>query len=413
MKKEKPDINKPELVCPAGDWRSLITAVDSGADSIYFGIKGLNMRAKADNFDISQLPKIMDYLHRHGKKGYLALNVVVMNQELDKTRRFLEEAKANRVDAVILWDMAVLSMAREMGLTVHLSTQASVSNSMALAMYANLGVKRVVLARECTIKDIRRIIGEINDQGIACQIEAFVHGAMCVSVSGRCFLSSYTFGNSANKGQCRQPCRREFVIKDTNKKSRSEFILGNDYVLSPKDLCTIDFIDLLIQSGIHSFKIEGRMRSEEYIKIVVSSYRRAIDAYFDGQWNDQLKEELKIRLASVYNREFSTGFYFGKPVDWNTANYQKSHEKIFLGEVTNYYQRIGVAELLIRNEQLNRGDTLLFLGNSTPATFAVAHEMQREHQEVTQALRGEPVAVKIPFKVRRNDQVYLWREKKD
>lgn len=406
MKKQK-----PELVCPAGDWRSLITAVDSGADSIYFGIKGLNMRAKADNFDISQLPKIMEYLHRHGKKGYLALNVIIMNHELEKARRFLEEARANQVDAVILWDMAVLSMARELGLTIHLSTQASVSNSAALAVYAGLGVKRAVLARECELKDIRRIIQSMETGELNCQVEAFVHGAMCVSVSGRCFMSSYTFGKSANKGQCRQPCRREFVIKDTNKKSRSEFILGSDYVLSPKDLCTIDFIDLLIDSGIHSFKIEGRMRSEEYIKLVVSSYRRAIDAYFDGEWTDELKEKLKIKLASVYNREFSTGFYFGKPVDWNTADYRKSHEKIFLGEVTNYYQRIGVAELLIRNEQLNKGDRLLFLGNSTPATFAVAEEMQREHQEVTQALRGEPVAVKIPFKVRRNDQVYLWREK--
>jgi putative protease len=403
---------KPELVCPAGDWRSLITAVDSGADSVYFGIKGLNMRAKADNFDLSQLPKVMDYLHSHGKKGYLALNVIVMNHELDKVRRFLEEAKTNHVDAVILWDLAVLSIAKELDLTIHLSTQASVSNSEALALYADLGVKRAVLARECTLKDIRRIIGDIEARHIPCQVEAFVHGAMCVSVSGRCFMSAFTFGKSANKGECRQPCRREFVIKDTNKKSRSEFILGSDYVLSPKDLCTIDFIDQLIEAGIHSFKIEGRMRSEEYIKITVSSYRQAIDAYFEGKLTETLKEELKVHLATVYNRDFSTGFYFGKPVDWNTANYQKSYEKIFLGEVTNYYQRIGVAELLIRNEQLNRGDQLLIMGKSTPATFASAEEMQQYHQEVTVVKRGEPVAVKLPFKVRRNDQVYLWREKK-
>jgi putative protease len=405
------DVKKPELVCPAGDWSSLVTAVESGADSVYFGIKGLNMRARAGNFDVSQLKKIMQFLHQQDKKGYLALNTIVMDRQVDKAAKILKEAKAADIDAVILWDMAVLSLARELDLPIHLSTQASTANATALEFYAGLGVQRAVLARECTLTDIAKVIQKIKEKNIACHIEAFIHGAMCVSVSGRCFLSTHAFGKSANQGECRQPCRREFVIKDT--KDESEFVLGNDYLLSPKDLCTVDFIDRLIETGIHAFKIEGRMRAVEYIKVVVSTYRRAIDACFDGTLTDDLKEELKIQLATVYNRGFSTGFYFGKPVDWNTRNYQKSYEKIFLGDVVNYYRKIGVAEILVRNEQLKAGDQLLVIGKNTPATFACAEHLQQDHRFVGGAKRGEAVAVKLPFKVRRNDRVFLWREKEE
>jgi U32 family peptidase len=405
------NIKKPELVCPAGDWRSLITAVESGADSVYFGIKGINMRARANNFDLSQLNKIMDYLHQNSCKGYLALNVIIMNNQLEKIAKILKAAKAAKVDAVICWDMAVLSLAKELDIPIHLSTQASVSNANALGFFAGLGVQRAVLARECTLKDIKEIIRMAAEKEVPCQVESFIHGAMCVSVSGRCFMSSNAFGRSANQGECSQPCRREFVIKDTQ--GESEFIIGNDYVLSPKDLSTIEFIDQLIEAGIHAFKIEGRMRAIEYIKLVVSSYRRAIDSYYEGTLTDDLKQNLKLQLESVYNRGFSTGFYFGQPVDWNFQDYQKSYDKIFLGEVTNYFQKVGVAEILIRNEMLKKGDQILVIGNKTPASFAPANQLQQEHQEVTEVKRGEMVGVKIPFKVRRNDQVFLWREKRD
>jgi putative protease len=403
-------ITKPELVCPAGDWRSLITAVDSGADSVYFGIKGLNMRAKANNFDILQLPRIMDFLHQKNKKGYLTLNVMILNHQLEKMEKILAKAKEAGVDAVVLWDMAVLTKARELGLNVHISTQASVSNTRAVEFYAGLGARRIVPARESTLNDIKKITRAIKEKQIPCQIETFIHGAMCVSVSGRCFLSAYTWGKSANQGECKQPCRREFTIKDT--KNQSEYILGKDYILSPKDLCTIEFIDQLIEAGIHAFKIEGRMRSVEYIKIVASVYRRAIDAYFQGTLTDSLKKELKEQLGTVYNRRFSTGFYFGTPSEWTTKNYEKSYEKLFLGEVTNFYKKIGVAEILIRNEHLRKGDKLLIIGKHTPATFADADELQQYHQDVQEAKRGESVAVKLPFTARRNDQVFLWKKKK-
>jgi len=400
---------KPELVCPAGEWRSLVTAVDSGADSVYFGVKNINMRAKADNFDVSQLKKVMEHLHRHGKKGYLALNVIILNHQLDKVEAVLREARDAGVDAVVLWDMAVLSMARELGLTVHLSTQASVSNVAALEFYANLGVRRVVLARECTLEDISTISRTVAEKNIPCQIETFIHGAMCVSVSGRCFLSAHAFGKSANQGLCKQPCRREFRIKD--RKNESEFLLGSDYVLSPKDLCTIDFIDQLLEADIHAFKIEGRMRAVEYGKQVISAYREAIDAYYEGNLTTGLKAKLKKRLASVYNRGFSTGFYFGKPRDWTSPDYQKTYDKIFLGEVVKFYQKINVAEILVRNESLTRGDRLLIIGKTTPAAFACAEEMQREHKFVITVKRGLSVGVKVPFKVRAGDQVFLWKEK--
>lgn len=308
---------KPELICPAGSWSNLVTAVDSGADAVYFGIRGLNMRAGADNFDILELPKIMNYLHERGKKGFLTVNVIIMDHELQKMEKILTKAKEAGVDAVILWDMAVLAKAKELGLTVHLSTQAGVSNERAVAFYAGLGVRRIVLARECTLEQIKGVTRAIEEKNIPCQIEAFVHGAMCVSVSGRCFMSAYTFGTSANRGRCKQPCRREFEIKDKKetRRGQSEYVLGNDYVLSPKDLCTIEFIDQLIEAGIHSFKIEGRMRSVEYGKMVISAYRKAIDAYFEGGLTPQLKAELKEQVETVYNRGFSPGFYFGSPQD--------------------------------------------------------------------------------------------------
>lgn len=401
-------LSKPELVCPAGDWSTLVTAVDSGADSVYFGIRGLNMRARADNFDILQLPKVMDYLHERGKKGYLALNVIIMEDQLQKMEKFLTAAQKAGVDAVVLSDMAVFSMAKELGLNIHLSTQLSISNLRALEFYAGLGVRRAVLARECTLENIKEIVKGLKQKNIPIQVETFIHGAMCVSVSGRCFMSALAFGLSANQGECKQPCRREFKIQDIE--GESEFILGKDYVLSPRDLCTIGFIDQLIEAGIHSFKIEGRMRSVEYNKQVVSAYRRAVDAYFEKTLDDALKKELNTQLETVYNRDFSAGFYFGRPTRWTMKNFKKSHEKVFLGEVINYYKRINVAEIIIRNEPLRVGDRLLFTGKSTPATFADAEELQQYHKPVTQANRGEAVAVKLPFTVRRGDLVFRWQK---
>jgi len=407
-------MNKPELVCPAGDWSSLITAVDAGADSVYFGIKGMNMRARAGNFDILELKKISNYLHEKGRKGFLALNTIVKNTELAKVEKMLKAAKDADIDAVILSDMAVLQMVKDMGLKPHLSTQASVSNAKAVSFFANLGVKRIVLARECTLEDQKNIIEHIKAENIPVQIEAFVHGAMCVSVSGRCFLSLHTFGKSANRGECMQPCRREYTIIEKNDRGfgkEAEYIIGSDYIMSPQDLCTIEFIDDIIDAGVNSLKIEGRMRSKEYVRVVVETYRKAIDLHFEKKLSDELKKEYKKDLGTVYNRGFSAGFYFGRPFNWMSPKLEQKNEKVFVGDITNYFKKIGVAEVLIRYEDLNEGDKLFISGKKTPGQFMVAEELQQEHKKVKTVKRGELVGLKVPFRVRVKDKVYIWRKK--
>ncbi len=403
------NIKKPELVSPAGNWSALYSAIESGADSIYFGVKGINMRNLASNFDIFEIKKVMHTLHNKHKKGYLALNVIAYNQEVDKITNILEEAKKWEVDAVILWDMGIFHLAKKIGLKIHLSTQASVSNFLSVKEYNSLGVKRIVLARECELGDIKHIISQINSQDIDCEVEAFIHGAMCISLSGRCLLSEYTFLKSANRGECLQPCRREFVIMD--KDQESEYILGEDYVLSPKDLCSIEFIDKLIESGISAFKIEGRNRSQEYTRVVTSVYRKAIDSYFNGNFNEELKQELKEQLYSVYNRGFSDGFYFGIQEKAISRKLENSYEKIFLGEVVKFYKKIGVAEIRIRNGELKKGDTVLCIGKKTPAFFTIAKDIQINHAFVNILSRGDVGGVKLSSFAKPKDKVFIWRKK--
>lgn len=405
------DRKKPELVSPAGDWASLSAAVEAGADAVYFGVKGMNMRHPADNFQANELPKVMRCLKERGKKGFLALNTLVMPSDLARARRILESAKRAGVDAVILWDLAVLKMVKDLGLTAHLSTQAGAANAEAVKYYAKLGVKKLVLARECTLKDIQKIIRQLNKEKVRCCIETFVHGAMCVSVSGRCFLSQETFGRSANQGKCLQPCRREYRIIDKDREC--EYVLGRNYLLSPKDLCTIDFIDELIKAGIGSFKIEGRMRSPEYVRTTTFCYRRAIDAYADGRLTAAMKQGLKNEMASVYNRGFSAGFFFGTPdhASWSEG-LEHTHEKVFIGEVTRFFKRISVAEIRLRSEGLHRGDRLLFIGKTTPSLMTEAGEIQKDGGFVEAARKGETVGIKLPFIVRPKDKVFLWRQRR-
>lgn len=400
---------KIELVCPAGNWESLRTAVDSGADSVYFGIKGFNMRNLAGNFDILELPKLMEYLHSNNKKGYLALNVIIMNNELTKVERILQEAKKAKVDAIILWDMAVFSIAKKLGLKIHLSTQASVSNTAALLHFVELDVKRVVLARECTLDQIKEITSFLQKQKLSCEIETFIHGAMCISVSGRCFLSQYSHNMSANRGECIQPCRREYDIKDTSQ--GQSYSIGSDYVLSPKDLCTIDFLDQLLNSGISSFKIEGRKRSPEYIRVVTTAYRKAIDAFCEGKLTNELKNDLKKELGVVYNRGFSSGFYFGQPEEWESRKLEHTHQKVYLGCVVKFYKKLSVAEIIVKNESLQKGDILLFVGKHTPAQFVTAGEIQQQHLFVDKVNKDERAGIKTSFIVRNKDKVFLWRVK--
>ncbi len=399
----------PELVAPAGDWSALSSALSAGADSVYFGLKGFNLRNFAVNFDILELKKIIATLHRHKKRGYLALNVIAYDSETGKIKKILKEAKLAGVDGVILWDLGVFSLAKALGLKIHLSTQASVSNLLSLKQYHSLGASRAVLARECRLSDIRRIVAGLKKENIACKVEVFVHGAMCISISGRCLLSADAFSQSANRGECLQPCRREYSIYD--KEKECEYRLGRDYVLSPKDLCTISFIDRLIEAGIDAFKIEGRMRSPEYVRVVTAVYREAIEAFSSVKLDEKYKKELEDKLKTVYNRGFSSGFYHGEPEEAVSRTLENRYEKVYLGEVTKFYKKIGVAEIRVRNQRLVKGDKLLCFGKHTPASFAVVQDIQINHEFVERLERGATGGVKLPFIARRNDKVFIWKEK--
>ncbi|MFH0790158.1 MAG: peptidase U32 family protein [Candidatus Omnitrophota bacterium] len=409
MPKTKKIPLKVELAAPAGDWPCLYSAIEAGADAVYFGVKELNMRHAAPNFDILEIKKVMALLHKNNKRGYLTLNTIVYERELNKLRRILKEAKTSGVDAVIAWDMAVLQAAIEQGIPVHLSTQASVSNFSAVKFYASLGVKRIVLARECRLSDIEDIIRKIKTSSLDCQIEAFIHGAVCVSLSGRCLFSHHFFGKSANRGECFQPCRRQYLIKDAEQ--GKEYILGENYVLSAKDLCTIEIIDKLIKAGISAFKIEGRMRPAEYTKVVTSVYREAIDAFYNKRLTNRLKISLRERLDKIYNRGFDSGFYLGPPGDSMGKIGTAGYEKVFLGSVVNFYAKIKVAEILIRNNSVSKGDEVLVYGKNTPVFFAKVKEMQIEHRPVELAQRGDSVGIKLPFAVKPKDKVFLWKNK--
>jgi len=366
------------------------------------------MRQGADNFDVMEMEKIMGFLRESGRKGYLALNVMVYDGEIAKVREILRHAKKAGIDAVIAWDAAVIRMAREEDITVHLSTQASVSNFEALRVYNELGASRIVLARESSLKDIKSIVRGIKENGIACGIETFVHGAMCLSLSGRCLLSHETFLKSANRGECLQPCRREYTIKD--KDGECEYVLGEDHILSAKDLCTIDFLDELIVSGVEAFKIEGRNRPPEYVAEATAVYREGIDLFFEGALTVKKKEDMKDRLSRTFNRGFTSGFYFGRPPDAE-GDVPRGYEKTYLGEVIKFYKKIGVAEVSLMTGDLAEGDKMLITGKKTPASFLNVKEMEIEHMPVKRVKKGERAGIKLSFAVRPGDKVFVWREK--
>jgi len=396
-----------ELVSPAGDWPSLRAAIDSGCDSIYFGLKILNMRAGAKNFDIGELNKIVKVCHENNIKCYLTLNTIVYENELNKIKDVLKKVKQAGVDAVIAWDMSLISEANKLKIPVHLSTQASVSNFKALKFYSKY-VSRIVLARELGLKQIKEIKNKIKKNKLKVEIETFVHGAMCVSVSGRCFTSQFLFKKSANRGECLQPCRREYRVTDLE--TGQELKLNNNHVISPKDLCTIKFLDKLIDAGIDVFKIEGRNRSPEYVKVVTKCYRRAINAIKKNKFNNKFKEKLIKELLTVYNRKFSSGFYLGLPTndDWTDLYGSGATEtKTYIGKVRNYYQKIGVAEIILEAGKLKLDDEVFIIGSKTGVLRQKIKSMQINHKNVNKVKKGARLAVKTDKKVRKNDKVFI------
>lgn len=395
-------MNKPELMAPAGDWTMLITAVQNGADAIYFGTDKLNMRAKAKNFGIDDLADIAKYCKENKVKSYLTLNSIVYEEELNEADELIKKAKESGIDMVICWDLSIIQKCIEHKMPFAVSTQASISNSASANFYKSLGAKRIVLARECSLKEIKQIRANTD-----LEIEAFVHGAMCIAVSGRCFMSHHLFGKSANRGECIQPCRREYEVYD--KEIDKSMIIGEDYVLSPKDLCTIEFIDKIIEAGIDSLKIEGRKRSPEYVAKVVSVYRKAIDLYFEGKLTDELKKQFVEDLRTVYNRGFSHGFYFDVP---SSEDYSPTYgsiattKKEYIGKVINYFKQPKAAYIQIESGKITLGDDILIIGRTSGVIEIKLDRMLDEETEITEAEKGKRVTFISPNQVRPNDMVY-------
>ena len=400
MKKEM--YKKPELLAPAGDFSMLNAAINNGADAVYFGVENLNMRAMAENFKISDLPEIVKLCKKKNVSTHLTLNTIIYENELNKVDEIISNAKEAGIDMIICWDLSVIGKCREHGMPYCISTQASISNSEAAKFYKGLGAKRVVLARECTLDKIIEIKNKVD-----IDIETFVHGAMCVAISGRCFMSHEVFGKSANRGECIQPCRREYEIVDKDEKF--SLVIGEDYVLSPKDLCTIEFIDKLIEAKIDAFKIEGRKRSPEYIAKVVSVYRRAIDLYFENKLTGERKKEFVEELRKVYNRGFSPGFYFGEPDSESYAAIYgsiASTRKVYLGKVLNYYKRKRIVNVRIEAGTLNKNESIYIIGSTTGVVELVIDKMMRDETEITSTEKGTDVTFECSERVRENDKVY-------
>jgi U32 family peptidase len=407
-------MKKPILLSPVGSFDMLISAIDAGCNAVYLGIKGINMRERARNFTLNDLPKVVKYAHERKVEVYLTLNTIIFDNEIKKIKKILDKAKKSKVDAIIAWDLSVIKLAREKKIPVHLSTQASVSNIEAIKEYYKLGIKRFVLARELSLDQIKKIIIQAKKISKDIEIETFIHGAMCVSLSGRCFLSQFLYGDktSANRGKCIQPCRREYIVKD--KETNKELEIKNNFILSPKDLNTILFIDRLIKAKIDVFKIEGRAKGAEYVKIVTESYKEAIDLFFKKKLTTDIKKKLYKKLDTVYNRGFSDGFYQGKPIDqWTDAYGNKSKtKKTYLGKITNVFKKINVIEIKLEVKDLKLNDNILIIGDKVGTLQEKVKSIQRDvNTPLKIAKKGEVVAIKLSSSKlpKKNDKVYLFQ----
>jgi len=404
---------KYELLAPVGSFAMLQAAVQAGCDAIYFGLEaGFSMRAGSRNFKISDLDKIRKICDSSPRKPrmYLTLNTIIYDSELKQLEKLIKKVK-NKVDAIICWDLSVIQLCRKYNIPFFISTQASVSNTKTAEFYKKLGAKRVILARELDLKQIKEISKIID-------IEAFAHGAMCVAVSGRCFTSQFLFNKSANRGECIHPCRRSYIVKRSNqrlgiehpsvvvqdKQEGYELELANNKVMSAKDLCTLPFIEDMKASGIRSFKIEGRNRDPRYVHTVIKIYRKALDKKLTREEIKQYMQELK----DVYNRGFSSGFYLGKPTskDFSEVEHSASKkQKHFIGKVLHYYPKIKVATIkLVSSVKL--GDEIVIIGENTGVVNSVIKQMEIKKKPIKSAKKNHELGIKLDSRVRKNDEVY-------
>ena len=423
LKKTKAmDKKELEIMAPAGNFECLRAAIQGGADSVYFGVGKLNMRShSAGNFRPEDLDEVVKICREAGVKSYLTLNIVLYQEDLEDMRLTLDEAKKAGVDAVIASDIAAIEYCRSIGLEVHISTQLSVSNVEALRFYSRFA-DVVVLARELNLGQVRDIYECIERENICgpsgrkVRIEMFAHGALCMAVSGKCYLSLQTYGSSANRGACFQLCRRGYEVTDLE--TGEKLNIDNKYIMSPKDLCTIEFLDKIIDSGVKVFKIEGRARSAEYVKRCASCYRRAADAVCEGTYTPELALELKQELGEVFNRGFWDGYYQGARLGEWSAVYgsQATRKKVYCGKVSNWFDRIGVAEIAVESAPIRKGDSLMAIGETTGVVEFKAEDIRVNFESTDLAPKGVRCSVAVDAsdspdgKLRRGDKVYIWEQ---
>ena len=404
---------KVEIMSPVGSYEALYAAIDAGADSVYFGVEGLNMRSRsANNFTIEDLKNIADIASQNGVKTYLTLNTIVYDSELDYMREILNAAKQSGVSAVIAADLAVISYARSINLEVHLSTQCNITNREAVKFFSQFA-DVIVTARELSldkVKDITTWIKENNIKGPSgrmLEIECFVHGALCMAVSGKCYISLDNANQSANRGACLQFCRRPYKVTDLD--GGTELMIDNQYIMSPKDLKTLNFLDKVLDAGVRVLKIEGRGRSPEYVKVVTRVYKEAAQAWLNGEWSEDKLEKWNEDLKKVYNRGFWDGYYLGQRVGEWTKKYgsQATTKKTFIGTVTNYFKNISVAEIKIETGELKVGDNIYIMGTTTGVYEDTVEEIRVDLKPTEKTVKGEFCSIATKGVVRRGDKLYL------
>ena len=401
-----------EIMAPVGSRESLAAAIQAGADSIYFGIESLNMRAhSASTFTIDDLKEMAETCEEHGIKSYLTVNTIIYDEDIDLMHRIVDAAKTAHISAVIACDVAVMNYCNSIGQEVHLSTQLNISNAEALKFYARFA-DVVVLARELNLKQVKTIYDTIQREqirgpkGELIRIEMFCHGALCMAISGKCYLSLHNLNASANRGACMQVCRRAYTVKD--RESEIELDVDNKYIMSPKDLKTIHFMDEMIEAGVRVFKIEGRARGPEYVRTVVECYKEAIQSYLDGTFTEEKKQDWDERLKRVFNRGFWNGYYLGQRLGEWSKNYgsEATERKVFVGSGVRYFSKIGVAEFVVEAAEMKVGDKLLITGPTTGALFLTLDEARVDLKPVDVVHKGEHVSFKVPEKVRPSDRLY-------
>jgi U32 family peptidase len=401
-----------EIMAPVGSYESLIAAIQGGADSVYFGIGKLNMRSRSSkNFTLNDLEQIVATCNEHNLRTYITLNTIVYNQELEEMKQIVDAAKKQGVSAIIASDLSVIQYARSVGVKVHMSTQTNITNIEAVKFWANFA-DVMVTARELTLGQVAEITATIQKEqikgpsGNLVQIEIFAHGALCMAVSGKCYLSLDNMNFSANRGACLQVCRRGYKVTDLD--GEFELAIENEYIMSPKDLKTIDFLDKILKAGVRVLKIEGRGRSADYVKTVTRVYRQAVDAYFEEKFTAKNLENWNRQLASVYNRGFWDGYYLGKKMGEWTEQYGSlaTKRKEYIGKVTNYFSKIRVAEIVLETKEIKVGDEYQINGPTTGVIEGEVAEMRVDEKSVERAVKGSLLSMPVAGQVRRMDKVF-------